>query len=49
VFLWRTAIRHDCLKLTTVRGRDGHDNSCSHLESLNCFARFGNRLNKSDH
>jgi len=26
-----------------------HDNSCSHDESLNCFGRFGNRLNESDH
>ena len=41
VFLSRTAIRDDRLKLTTVRGRDGHDNSCSHLESLNYFARLG--------
>jgi hypothetical protein len=30
-----------------LRG-DVHDNSCSHPQSLNCFARFGNRPNESD-
>ena len=29
--------------------RDVDDNSCSHAESLNCFGRFGNRPNESDH
>jgi hypothetical protein len=28
---------------------DVHDNSCSHAESLNCFARFGNPPNESNH
>jgi hypothetical protein len=28
---------------------DVDDNSCSHDESLNCFRRFGNRPNESDH
>jgi hypothetical protein len=31
------------------RSGDLHDNSCSHSESLNCFGRFGNRPNESDH
>src|SRR5262245_39756608 len=35
--------------LTAVCGRDVHDNVCSHTESLNCFWRFGNRPNESDH
>src|SRR4029077_10809779 len=29
--------------------RDLHDNSCSHEESMNSFARFGNRPTESDH
>jgi hypothetical protein len=43
------AVRHDRLKPTAVAARDGDDNSCSHAESLNCFGRFGNRPNESDH
>ncbi len=49
VFLRRPAVRDDRLKSTAVCGRDVHDNACSHIESLNCFGRFGNRLNGSDH
>jgi hypothetical protein len=49
VFLRRAAVRDDRLKSTAVCGRGDHDNACSHIESLNCFARFGNRLNGSDH
>ncbi len=41
-----TIFRH--IKSTGVRGRDVHDNACSHTESLNCFGRFVNRLNESD-
>jgi hypothetical protein len=29
--------------------RDVDDNSCSHNENLDCFGRFGNRPNESDH
>ena len=29
--------------------RDVDDNSCSHNDSLDCFGRFGNRPNESDH
>src|SRR6516162_2178113 len=47
--LRRAAVRDDRLKSTAVYGRDVHDNACSHIESLNCFGRFGNRLNESDH
>jgi hypothetical protein len=47
--LRRAAVRDDRLKSTAVCGRDVHDNACSHIESLNCFGRFGNRLNESDH
>ena len=49
MFLWRAAIRNDRLKTAAIRARDVNDNSCSHNESLNCFARFGNRPNESDH
>ena len=49
VLLRRAAIRDDGLKSMAVRPGDAHDNSCSHDESLNCFARFGNRPNESDH
>ena len=31
------------------RAADVHNNSCSHDENLNCFGRFGNRPNESDH
>ena len=34
---------------TAIRSGDSHDNACSHKESLNCFGRFGNRPNESDH
>jgi len=37
------------LKPVAVCSCDIHDNSCSHNESLNCFGRFGNRPNESDH
>jgi hypothetical protein len=40
-------VRDNRLKLMAVGGRDGHDNCCSHVDSLNCFRRFGNRLNES--
>jgi hypothetical protein len=49
VLLRRAAIRHDRLKSMAVRSGDVHDNSCSHAESLNCFGRFGNRPNESNH
>ena len=49
MLLPRTAIRHDRLKATPIGSRDVDDNSCSHAESLNCFGRFGNRPNESDH
>ena len=49
VLLRRAAVRDDRLKPMAVRARDVDDNSCSHAESLNCFGRFGNRLNESDH
>src|SRR5674476_19491 len=49
VLLRRTPIRDDRLKPTAIRSRDVDDNSCSHAESLNCFGRFGNRPNESDH
>jgi hypothetical protein len=34
---------------TAIHWGDVDDNSCSHDESLNCFGRFGNRSNESDH
>ena len=49
VLLWRAAIRNDRLKPEAICSRDVDDNSCSHRESLNCFGRFGNRPNESDH
>jgi hypothetical protein len=49
LLLRRAAVRDDRLKPMAVRRRDVDDNSCSHAESLNCFGRFGNRLNESDH
>jgi hypothetical protein len=36
-------------KPVAVCSCDIHDNSRSHDESLNCFGRFGNRPNESDH
>jgi hypothetical protein len=42
-------IRDDFLKPTAIGAADVHNNSCSHDESLNCFGRFGNRPNESDH
>src|SRR5580704_16537335 len=33
----------------TICSRDVDDNSCSHNERLDCFGRFGNRPNESDH
>jgi site-specific DNA recombinase len=47
--LRRAAVRYDRLKPSAVGWRDVDDNSCSHAESLNCFGRFGNRPNESDH
>ena len=49
MLLRRAAIRDDRLKPMAVRPADLYDNSCSHAESLNCFGRFGNRPNESDH
>jgi len=49
MLLRRTAICHDRLKPTAIFRRDVDDDPCSHPESLNCFARFGNRLKESDH
>jgi hypothetical protein len=49
MLLRRAAIRDDRFKSTPIVSRDVDDNSCSHDESLNCFGRFGNRLNESDH
>jgi hypothetical protein len=43
------AVGDDRLKLTEIASRHVHRNSCSHDPSLNCFGRFGNRLNESDH
>jgi hypothetical protein len=40
---------HWRLKSMAIRSGDVHDNSCSHAESMNCFGRFGNRPNESDH
>jgi hypothetical protein len=48
MLLRRAAIRDDRLKPTAVASRDVNENSCSHAQSMNCFARFGNRLNESD-
>jgi len=45
----RTAVRDDRLKPTAIFRRDVDDDPCSHAESLNCFARFGNRPNESNH
>jgi ParB/Sulfiredoxin domain len=45
----RATIRNDRLKPEAICSRDVDDNSCSHNESLNCFGRFGNRPNESDH
>jgi hypothetical protein len=39
----------DRLKPMAVCSCNEHDNSCSHDKSLNCFGRFGNRLNESNH
>jgi len=49
VLLWCAAIRNDRLKPQAICSRDVDDNSCSHNESLDCFGRFGNRPNESDH
>jgi hypothetical protein len=49
VLLWCAAIRNDRPKPETICSRDVDDNSCSHNESLDCFGRFGNRPNESDH
>jgi hypothetical protein len=49
MFLRRAAIRDDRLKSMAVSPGDLYDNSCSHAESLTCFARFGNPLMESDH
>jgi len=49
MLLRRAAIRDDRLKPTAIHWGDVDDNSCSHDESLNCFGRFGNRPNESDH
>ena len=49
VLLRCAAIRNDRLKPEAICSRDVDDNSCSHSESLNCFGRFGNPPNESDH
>jgi hypothetical protein len=49
VLLRRAAIRNDRLNPETICSRDVDDNCRSHNESLNCFGRFGNRPNESDH
>jgi len=49
MFLGRAAIRDDRFKPTAILSCDLDDNLCSHAESLNCFGRFGNRPNGSDH
>jgi hypothetical protein len=49
MLLRRVAIGHNRFKPRTVARRDLDHNSCSHNESLNCFGRFGNRPNESDH
>src|SRR3954469_14798412 len=49
MLLRRAAVRDDRLESTAIRSGDSHDNACSHQESLNCFGRFGNRPNESDH
>ena len=49
MLLRRVAIGDDRLKPTAIFRRDVDDNPCSHAESLNCFGRFGNRPNESDH
>ena len=49
VLLWCAAIRNDRLKPEAICSRDVDDNSCSHNESLDCFGRFGNCPNESDH
>jgi len=49
MLLRSAAIGDDRLKPTAIFRRDVHDSSCSHNESLNCFGRFGNRPNESDH
>jgi hypothetical protein len=45
----RAAIPDDSLKSMAISSDDVHDNSGSHAESLNRFARVGNRPNESDH
>ena len=49
MLLRRAAVRNNRLKPMAVRSRDVDGNSCSHGQSLNCFGRFGNRPNESDH
>ena len=49
MFLRRAAVPDNRLKAAAIGGCHRHDNSCSHAESLNCFERFGNHLNESDH
>jgi hypothetical protein len=49
MLLRRAAVRDNRLKPTAVCGGHVDDNARSHTESLNCFGRFGNRPNESDH
>jgi bifunctional non-homologous end joining protein LigD len=47
-----TETRRDPATITSSRRDppgDVDDDSCSHEENLNCFGRFGNRPNESDH
>src|SRR5262245_17294433 len=49
MLLRRVAIADNRLKPPAILRRDLHDNSCSHDESMNSFARFANRPTESDH
>jgi hypothetical protein len=51
---WGSAVQTKGFGLELVSARNRlmaalDDNACSHSESLNCFGRFGNRLNASHH
>src|SRR5262245_4119650 len=48
MLLRSASIRKDPLTPKAIFRRDVHHNSCFHIESLNCFERFGNRPNESD-
>lgn len=44
MLLRSVAIANNPFKSTAIARRDLDDNSCSHIESSNCFGLFGNRL-----